>query len=133
LAHFPKRKRTLRVGENHKMNKEDSLSFIRSELQKTLQYDQKRLSKEEILEIVISSGRSQASAYRDWTEIENEPTTDWEDIRSVRKLSKNGSDNELIFDAFRTAIPIYQDQNKHLEACQLAAQFATTKKQLRSF
>ena len=35
------------------MNKEDSLSFIRSELTKTLLDDQKRLSKEEILEIVI--------------------------------------------------------------------------------
>ena len=115
------------------MNKEDSLSFIRSELQKTLQDDQKRLSKEEILEIVISSGRSKASAYRDWTEVENEPTTDWDDIRSIRKLSKNGCDHELIFEAFRKAIPMYQEQNKHLEACQLAAQFATTKKQLRSF
>ena len=115
------------------MNKEDSLSFIRSELTKTLLEDQKRLSKEEILEIVISSGRSKASAYRDWAEVEDEPTTDWDDIRSIRKLSKNGSDNELIFDAFRKAIPLYQDQNKHLEACQLAAQFATTKKQLRSF
>ena len=68
------------------MNKEDSLSFIRSELTKTLLDDQKRLSKEEILEIVVSSGRSKASAYRDWTEVENEPATDWDDIRSIRKF-----------------------------------------------
>ena len=88
------------------MNKEDSLSFIRSELTKTLLDDQKRLSKEEILEIFISSGRSKASAYRDWTEIENEPTTDWDYIKSIRKLSNTGCDNELIFEDFRKAIPI---------------------------
>ena len=118
------------------MNKEESKLFIIEELTKELtQYEdgstELRKTKEEILQAIQDAGRSQASAYRDFAECQEQ--LEWDDPAKIIKQTRKEADTELIFEAFRKAIPLYQEQGKHLEACNCAVQFSQVKKCLRSF
>ena len=118
------------------MNKAESQLFIIEELTKELKTfedgsTETRLSKEEILQAIQDAGRSQASAYRDYAECEEQ--LEWDDPQKIMRQTRKEADNELIFEAFRKAIPLYQEQGKHLEACNIAVQFSQCKKTLRSF
>jgi len=118
------------------VNKEESKLFIIEELTKELtQYEdgssETRKSKEEILQAIQDSGRSKASAYRDFGECEEQ--LEWDDPQKIMRQTRKELDNELIFEAFRKAIPLYQEQGKLLEACSCAVQFSQVKKTLRSF
>ena len=112
------------------MDKKSAQEFLELELSR----DEPK-SKADLIEELIGQGRSKASAYRDWEDYQEKhgPQLSWDDFQDQRRPSKNGEDTNLIFETFRTAIPLYQAQNKHLEACKLASDFASVKKQLRSF
>ena len=118
------------------MNKAESHLFIIEELTKELKtYEdgstELRKTKEEILQAIQDAGRSQASAYRDFAECQEQ--LEWDDPAKIIKQTRREADNELIFEAFRKAIPLYQEQGKLLEACNCAVQFSQVKKTLRSF
>lgn len=118
------------------MNKSESHLFIIEELTKELKTfedgsSELRKTKEEILQAIQDAGRSQASAYRDFAECQEQ--LEWDDPQKIMRQTRKEADNELIFEAFRKAIPLYQEQGKLLEACSCAVQFSQVKKTLRSF
>ena len=112
------------------MDKQSAQEFLELELSR----DEPK-PKSILIEELMDQGRSKASAYRDWDDYQEKHGTipSWDDIQDQRRPSKNGSDNELIFETFRKSIPLFMDSGKHEVACKLASDFASVKKQLRSF
>ena len=112
------------------MDKQSAQDFLELELSR----DEPK-SKAELIEELIGQGRSKASAYRDceYYQEKHGPKLSWDDIQDQRRPSKNGSDNELIFETFRKSIPVFMENGKLEVACKLASDFASVKKQLRSF
>ena len=95
------------------MNKAESQLFIIEELTKALKTfedgsTELRKTKEEILQAIQDAGRSQASAYRDFAECQEQ--LEWDDPQKIIRQTRREADNELIFEAFRKSIPLYQEQ-----------------------
>ena len=120
------------MGENHKMNKNERIDYIRQERARSLMNEDGSLnefkkSKAQIFEFLKSQGSSDSRIYADWKELDDEFFDECQNT-----FPTVGADNELIFSSFRWAIIKAKEEQDTEKCCSHCSAFANAKKSLRS-